>query len=58
MPNGVRTPSKIAIAGTGHVGVTLAYACLIRGTGKTRRASTSPRRASRCAVRLSRHCST
>jgi L-lactate dehydrogenase len=35
MPNGVRTPSKIAIAGTGHVGVTLAYACLIRGTGKT-----------------------
>jgi L-lactate dehydrogenase len=26
---------KIAIAGAGHVGVTLAYACLIRGTGKT-----------------------
>lgn len=28
-------PAKIAIAGTGHVGVTLAYACMIRGTGKT-----------------------
>jgi lactate/malate dehydrogenase, NAD binding domain len=27
--------SKIAIVGAGHVGVTLAYACLIRGTGKT-----------------------
>ena len=27
--------AKIAIAGPGHVGVTLAYACLIRGTGKT-----------------------
>jgi L-lactate dehydrogenase len=27
--------AKIAIAGAGHVGVTLAYACLIRGTGKT-----------------------
>ena len=26
---------KIAIAGAGHVGATLAYACLIRGTGKT-----------------------
>jgi malate/lactate dehydrogenase len=26
--------AKIAIAGPGHVGVTLAYACLIRGTGK------------------------
>ena len=29
------TTAKIAIAGPGHVGVTLAYACLIRGTGKT-----------------------
>lgn len=27
--------AKIAIAGPAHVGVTLAYACLIRGTGKT-----------------------
>ena len=27
--------AKIAIAGAGHVGTTLAYACLIRGTGKT-----------------------
>ena len=27
--------AKIAIAGPGHVGVTLAYACLLRGTGKT-----------------------
>ena len=27
--------AKIAIVGAGHVGVTLAYACLIRGTGKT-----------------------
>jgi L-lactate dehydrogenase len=27
--------AKIAIAGAGHVGVTLAYACLIRGTGRT-----------------------
>jgi L-lactate dehydrogenase len=27
--------AKIAIAGAGHVGVTLAFACLIRGTGKT-----------------------
>jgi L-lactate dehydrogenase len=27
--------AKIAIAGAGHVGVTLAYTCLIRGTGKT-----------------------
>jgi L-lactate dehydrogenase len=27
--------AKIAIAGAGHVGVTLAYACLIRGIGKT-----------------------
>jgi L-lactate dehydrogenase len=35
MPNGVSAPPKIAIAGTGHVGVTLAYACLIPGTGKT-----------------------
>src|SRR5215468_8477171 len=35
MPSGVTAPSKIAIAGSGHVGVTLAYACLIRGTGKT-----------------------
>jgi hypothetical protein len=26
--------AKIVIAGPGHVGVTLAYACLIRGTGK------------------------
>ena len=26
--------AKIAIVGAGHVGVTLAYACLIRGTGK------------------------
>jgi len=26
--------SKIAIVGAGHVGVTLAYACMIRGTGK------------------------
>src|SRR5919112_4271464 len=26
---------KIAIVGAGHVGVTLAYACMIRGTGKT-----------------------
>jgi L-lactate dehydrogenase len=29
------TTAKIAIAGPGHVGVTLAYACMIRGTGKT-----------------------
>jgi L-lactate dehydrogenase len=27
--------AKIAIVGAGHVGVTLAYACLLRGTGKT-----------------------
>jgi L-lactate dehydrogenase len=27
--------AKIAIVGAGRVGVTLAYACLIRGTGKT-----------------------
>lgn len=27
--------AKTAIVGAGHVGVTLAYACLIRGTGKT-----------------------
>jgi L-lactate dehydrogenase len=27
--------TKIAIIGAGHVGVTLAYACMIRGTGKT-----------------------
>ncbi len=27
--------AKIAIFGAGHVGVTLAYACMIRGTGKT-----------------------
>jgi L-lactate dehydrogenase len=27
--------AKIAIVGAGHVGVTLAYACMIRGTGKT-----------------------
>ena len=27
--------AKIAIAGAGYVGVTLAYACVIRGTGKT-----------------------
>ena len=27
--------TKIAIVGAGHVGVTLAYACMIRGTGKT-----------------------
>jgi L-lactate dehydrogenase len=27
--------AKIAIVGPGNVGVTLAYACLIRGTGKT-----------------------
>jgi len=27
--------AKIAIAGAGHVGVTLASACLIRGTGKS-----------------------
>jgi L-lactate dehydrogenase len=27
--------AKIAIVGPGHVGATLAYACLIRGTGKT-----------------------
>jgi len=26
--------NKIAIVGAGHVGVTLAYACMIRGTGK------------------------
>jgi hypothetical protein len=26
--------AKIAIARAGHVGVTLAYVCLIRGTGK------------------------
>jgi L-lactate dehydrogenase len=26
--------TKIAIVGAGHVGVTLAYACMIRGTGK------------------------
>jgi glycine/D-amino acid oxidase-like deaminating enzyme len=25
--------AKIAIVGAGHAGVTLAYACLIRGTG-------------------------
>jgi L-lactate dehydrogenase len=30
-----RPAAKIAIVGAGHVGVTLAYACLIRGTGKT-----------------------
>jgi len=35
MSSGVTAPSKIAIAGSGHVGVTLAYACLVRGTGKT-----------------------
>ncbi len=27
--------AKIAIVGPGNVGVTLAYACLLRGTGKT-----------------------
>jgi L-lactate dehydrogenase len=27
--------AKIAIVGAGHVGVTLAYTCMIRGTGKT-----------------------
>lgn len=27
--------AKIAVAGAGQVGVTLGYACLIRGTGKT-----------------------
>ena len=27
--------AKIAIVGAGHVGVTLAYTCLIRGTAKT-----------------------
>ena len=27
--------AKIAVVGAGHVGVTLAYACMIRGTGKT-----------------------
>ncbi len=27
--------AKVAIVGAGHVGVTLAYACMIRGTGKT-----------------------
>jgi L-lactate dehydrogenase len=27
--------TKIAIVGAGHVGVTLAYACMIRGTGKS-----------------------
>jgi L-lactate dehydrogenase len=27
--------AKIAIVGAGHVGVTLAYACMIRGTGKS-----------------------
>ena len=26
--------AKVAIVGAGHVGVTLAYACLIRGTAK------------------------
>jgi L-lactate dehydrogenase len=26
--------AKLAIVGAGHVGATLAYACLIRGTGK------------------------
>jgi L-lactate dehydrogenase len=33
----IESPSttKIAIVGAGHVGVTLAYACMIRGTGKT-----------------------
>jgi L-lactate dehydrogenase len=36
LPAGPAGPAaKIAIAGAGHVGVTLAYACLIRGTGKT-----------------------
>jgi len=27
--------AKIAIVGTGHVGMTLAYACMITGTGKS-----------------------
>jgi L-lactate dehydrogenase len=27
--------AKIAIVGAGHVGVTLAYACMLRGTGKS-----------------------
>src|SRR6201984_656486 len=27
--------AKIAIVGAGHVGVTLAYACMIRGTAKS-----------------------
>ena len=27
--------AKIAIAGAGHGGVTVAYACMIRGTGRT-----------------------
>jgi L-lactate dehydrogenase len=35
MPDSPRSPAKIAIAGAGNVGVTLACACLIRGTGKT-----------------------
>ncbi len=35
MAASVRSTAKIAIVGAGNVGVTLAYACLIRGTGKT-----------------------
>jgi L-lactate dehydrogenase len=34
-PGPAAATAKIAIVGAGHVGVTLAYACLIRGTGKT-----------------------
>jgi L-lactate dehydrogenase len=29
------TPDKIAIVGAGSVGATIAYACLIRGVGKS-----------------------
>ena len=34
--------AKIAIAGPGHVGVTLGYACLIRGTGNGEQHPESP----------------
>jgi L-lactate dehydrogenase len=34
MTNSAAATAKIAIVGAGHVGVTLAYACMIRGTGK------------------------
>jgi L-lactate dehydrogenase len=35
MTGSAAATAKIAIVGAGHVGVTLAYACMIRGTGKT-----------------------